>query len=448
MSGIAEVLLTMGHRVSGSDAHAGDVTRRLETLGARVFVGHDAEQVEPGVDVVVISSAVKFSNPEIVRARELKIPVIPRAEMLAELMRMKFGIAVGGSHGKTTTTSLVGAILARAGMDPTLVIGGKVHALGSNARLGQGELLVAEADESDGSFLLLSPTIAVITNIDPEHLDYYGDLDRERAAFAEFANRVPFYGRAVVCLDDVNVRAILPQIRKRFVTYGISPEAEWVATDIAVRGMQTEFTAHRAGRTLGAVCVRLPGRHYAANALAAIAVGAELDVPFDQAREALAEFGGIHRRFEVCGEAAGVMVVSDYAHHPTEIAATIAAAREGLARRIAVVFQPHRFTRTRDLFEEFLSAFDGADSVVLTEIYPAGESPIDGVSAKALYKAMRRRGHVEVHYEGDRGAVLQRVLPLLRPGDVVLVLGAGNIYELGADLVSALGGQGVAPTVQ
>jgi UDP-N-acetylmuramate--alanine ligase len=448
MSGIADILLTMGYAVSGSDLHASETTRSLAARGAQVFAGHDAAHVAPDVDAVVISSAVNFSNPEVLRARQLNIPVIPRAEMLAELMRLKFGIAVAGSHGKTTTTSLIGAILARAGLDPTLVIGGKVRALQSNARLGQGELLVAEADESDGSFLLLSPAIAVVTNIDPEHLDHYGDLEREKAAFAEFINRVPFYGRAVLCLDSVNLRALLPQVRKRVVTYGLSADAEWMATDLAVRGMETHFCAHRSGVRLGEVTVRMPGRHHAANALAALAVAAELEVPFAAARDALAEFGGVHRRFEVCGESAGILVVSDYGHHPAEIRATIAAAREGFDRRLVVVFQPHRFTRTRDLFDDFQSAFDEADTVLLTEIYGAGEAPIPGVTAEALVRAMRRRGHVDLHYEPVVTAVVAAVQRIVQPGDLVLVLGAGNVHDVGAQLVAALGGQAPAETVQ
>jgi UDP-N-acetylmuramate--alanine ligase len=342
---------------------------------------------------------------------------------------------------------LIGAILARAGLDPTMVIGGKVRALGSNARLGQGELLVAEADESDGSFLLLSPAIAVVTNIDPEHLDYYGDLEREKTAFVDFVNRVPFYGRAVLCLDHVNVRAILPRIRKRFVTYGTSPDADWVATDISVRGMGTTLDVSHGGQRLGRLTVRMPGRHHAINALAAVAVAAELDVPFSVAQDALAEFGGIHRRFEVCGEGGGVLVVSDYAHHPAEIRATIAAAREGFGRRLVVVFQPHRYTRTRDLFDEFLSAFDGADTLLLTEIYAAGEAPIPGVTSEALYQALRRRGHVDVHYQPARQTQVAATLLLLQDGDLALVLGAGNIHELGTSLVAALSGHELTTTV-
>ncbi|MFQ5667235.1 MAG: UDP-N-acetylmuramate--L-alanine ligase [Candidatus Binatia bacterium] len=448
MSGIAEVLLNLGHHISGSDCIESEATRRLAQLGAQVTYGHHTETVHSGVDVVVISSAVKYSNPEVVQARALKIPVIPRAEMLAELMRMKCGIAVAGTHGKTTTTSLVAAILAYAGLDPTVVIGGKVHALGSSAQLGKGELMVAEADESDGTFLLLSPTMAVVTNIDPEHLDYYGDMDRVRSAYLEFINRVPFFGTAVLCLDDVTIRALLPQVRKRVVTYGTSPDADFIARDISVCGMETRFHVERTGTVLGELMVRLPGRHQALNALAALAVAAELDVSFDTARRALAKFGGIHRRFEVCGEAGGIMVVSDYGHHPAEIRATLAAAREGFGRRIVVLFQPHRYTRTRDLFGEFLNAFDAADHLLLTEIYPAGEEPIEGLSADMLYYALRRRGHLDVTYVPDWHDLAHAVQPLLRPGDFVVVLGAGPVHEVSESLVRTLSGGQPAFTMQ
>jgi UDP-N-acetylmuramate--alanine ligase len=448
MSGIAEVLLTLGHRVSGSDICESEVTRRLARLGTRVTYGHSETAITEGIDVVVISSAVKYSNPEVVRARALKIPVIPRAEMLAELMRLKFGIAVAGTHGKTTTTSLVATVLARAGFDPTMVVGGRLHAVGSNARLGQGELLVAEADESDGTFLLLSPTIVVVTNIDPEHLDYYGDMDRVRAAYLEFINRVPFYGAAVLCLDDVNVRALLPQVRKRAITYGTTADADYVARDLGVVGMETTFVVERAGQDLGAVSLPLPGRHQALNSLAAMAVGGELGVPFETVRAALAEFGGIHRRFEMCGQAEGVTVISDYGHHPAEIRATLAAAREGFGRRLVVLFQPHRYTRTRDLFSEFLDAFDAADHLVLTDIYPAGEEPIEGLSGDMLFWALKRRGHLEVTYVPQRDDLVESVKPMLCKGDLVIVLGAGNIHAVAGDLVRALGGSQGTWTMQ
>jgi len=440
MSGIAEVLLTLGHQVSGSDITASPTTRRLADLGAHITLGHSADAVPPGVDVVVISSAVRYANPEVMRARELKIPVIPRAEMLAELMRLKWGIAVAGTHGKTTTTSLIAAILRRAGLDPTVVIGGRVHSMGTNAQAGQGELMVTEADESDGTFLLLSPAIAVITNIDPEHLDFYGDMDRVKSAYIEFANRVPFYGAAVVCLDHVTVRALVPQMRKRVITYGTSPEADFVASNVSVIGMSTRFDVVAHGEDLGELTVRMPGRHHALNALAATAVAMQLDVSLSAIRDALAEFGGIHRRFEVCGEAGGVLVVSDYGHHPEEIRATIAAAREGFGRRLVVVFQPHRYTRTRDLFGDFLEAFDAADELVLTEVYAAGESPIEGVTGEVLYWALRRRGHLEATYVPEREHLVAEVQGRVRAGDLVLVLGAGDIHEIGEQLVRALAG--------
>ena len=448
MSGIAEVLLTLGHRVSGSDMAESDATRRLTARGAVVTYGHRADVVTPDVDVVVISSAVKYSNPEVAQARALKIPVIPRAEMLAELMRLKYGIAVAGTHGKTTTTSLIAAILARAGLDPTTVIGGKVHGMGTNARLGQGELLVAEADESDGTFLMLSPVIAVVTNIDPEHLDYYGDMDRVRAAFLEFMNRVPFYGVSVLCLDSVNVRSLLPQVRKRVITYGTTDDCEYVARDLCVIGMETMCEVVRNGEVLGTLRLRLPGRHHALNAVAAIAVAEQLGVPFETAVEALGEFGGIHRRFELCGEAGGVMVISDYGHHPTEIRATLAAAREGFGRRLVVVFQPHRFTRTRDLFGEFLDAFDDADHLVLTDIYGAGEEPVDGLNGEVLFWALKRRGHLEVSYVPRREDLIGELRPLLQVGDMVVVLGAGNIHGIAEELVHSLVGPQATWTVQ
>jgi UDP-N-acetylmuramate--alanine ligase len=448
MSGIAEVSLTLGHRVSGSDVHETEITRRLGHLGATITYGHHADSVTAGIDAVVISSAVKYSNPEVVRARELKIPVIPRAEMLAELMRLKYGIAVAGSHGKTTTTSLIATILARAGLDPTTVIGGVLHSMGTNARLGQGEVMVAEADESDGSFLLLSPTIAVVTNVDPEHLDYYGDMDRMRSAFLEFMNRVPFYGVSVLCLDNVNVRALVPQVRKRVITYGTTSDADYVARDLCVVGMETIFEAVRGETLLGTVRLRLPGRHHALNALAAIAVATEVGVDFETAREALADFGGIHRRFELCGEAGGVTVISDYGHHPEEIRSTLAAAREGFGRRLVAVFQPHRYTRTRDLFGEFLDAFDAADQLILTDIYAAGEDPVDGLTGDVLFWALKRRGHLDVQYVARREDLVPEILPLLRVGDLVVVLGAGNIHAFAEELVRSLAGSQSTWTVQ
>jgi UDP-N-acetylmuramate--alanine ligase len=438
MSGIAEVLLNMGYSVTGTDQAESETTRRLARLGASVLIGHSHEHVTTGIDVVVISSAVKMSNPEVARARELRIPVIPRAEMLAELMRMKYGVAVAGTHGKTTTTSFIADVLARAGLDPTVVIGGKLRALGTNARLGQGKILVAEADESDGSFLMLSPTVAVVTNIDPEHLDHFGTIESVEQAFLEFIHRVPFYGRAVLCLDHPRVRALLPQVRKPYVTYGTTPEADWVASNITVEGLNTRFEVRHGNLHHGPVVLQMPGRHYALNALAAAIAACEVGVPFNTVREALAQFGGIHRRFEVLGEINNILVVDDYGHHPEEVRATLRAAREGFQRRLVVAFQPHRYSRTRDLFNDFLSAFDDAERLFVTEIYPAGEDRIEGVSGDALYQALRRRGHLDVEYRASRESLEAALLDTIRPGDLLIVLGAGDIYKVGEEILQTL----------
>jgi UDP-N-acetylmuramate--alanine ligase len=438
MSGIAEVLLALGCSVSGSDLARTDLTDRLERLGARISYGHDRDNVLPGVDAVVISSAVKFANPEVARARDLHIPVIPRAEMLAELMRMKSGLAVAGTHGKTTTTSLIAAVLWEADLDPTVIIGGKVHALGSSARSGLGEILVAEADESDGTFLMLTPTIAVVTNIDPEHLDHYGTVERAEEAFLEFVNRVPFYGLAVLCIDSVRVRALLPHVRKRFVTYGLSSDAEVSARDLVVEGLTTRFVVTRNGEDLGPVEIGMPGRHVAQNVLATVAAAAEVGVPFATVVQAMASFSGIHRRFEVRGTVRGVTVVDDYGHHPEEIRVTLRAAREGLDRRLLVAFQPHRFTRTRDLFNDFLDAFDDADVLFLTDIYPAGEEPIPDVNAAALGRALQHRGHADVRTVPARTDLPAEIAREARDGDVVMLLGAGDIIKVGTELLAQL----------
>ncbi|HUE40181.1 MAG TPA: UDP-N-acetylmuramate--L-alanine ligase [Candidatus Binatia bacterium] len=439
MSGIAEVLLNMGYVVSGSDLAESESTRRLTRLGAAIAIGHVPRNVGEGIDVVVISSAVKMSNPEVARARELRIPVIARAEMLAELMRMKLGIAVAGTHGKTTTTSFIAEVLARAGLDPTVVIGGKLRALGTNARLGQGKLLVAEADESDGSFLMLSPTVAVVTNIDPEHLDHFGTIEEVESAFLSFVHRVPFYGRAILCLDHPRVRAMLPNVRKPYVTYGTSPDADWVASNVVVDGLVTRFDVRNGDTDYGCVELQMPGRHYALNALAAAIAACEVGVSFATVREALAQFGGIHRRFEVLGEASNILVVDDYGHHPEEVRATLRAAREGFARRrLIVAFQPHRFSRTRDLFDDFLTAFDDADKLFLTEIYAAGEERIEGVSGELLFQALKRRGHLDVEYRPTREAIAAALLDALRPGDLLVVLGAGDITKTGEEVMQKL----------
>ena len=438
MSGIAEVLLNLGYAVTGSDLHESEVTERLRKLGAQVFVGHQEDNLAADPSVVVISTAVKYSNPEVLEARRRHIPVIPRAEMLAELMRMKYGVAVAGSHGKTTTTSMIAAVLSTAGLDPTMVIGGRVHMLGTNAKMGQGAILVAEADESDGSFLLLSPTIAVITNIDREHMDFHQTMERLNESFLDFINKIPFYGLAVLCLDNAHVRALLPKVRKRFATYGLSSDADFSAQDLQMKPTGVEYTVLHHEKPLGKLRLHLPGRHSASNALAAVAVGHELEIPFSRVAEALDGFTGIHRRFEIKGEPRGITIIDDYGHHPAEIQATIEAIHDSWKRPLIVIFQPHRFSRTQDLFDDFLTAFEGADRLVLTEIYAAGEDPIEGVTSEALYQGIKRRGHMEVDFIPDKGQIVKQLVGKLNPGDIVLTLGAGDVYKVGEALVEAL----------
>ncbi|HEV2169380.1 MAG TPA: UDP-N-acetylmuramate--L-alanine ligase, partial [Candidatus Binatus sp.] len=392
-----------------------------------------------GIDAVVISSAVKFSNPEVARAREMKIPVIARAEMLGELLRMaKLGVAVAGTHGKTTTTGLIALIMEEANLDPTVAVGGNIRNTGSNVRLGRGDFMVAEADESDASFLLLIPTIAVVTNIDPEHLDHYGTMDKVREAFADFVNRVPFYGVAVLGIDNVNVRGLMASIRKPMVTYGVAPDADLRAENIVIDGLSTRFEVIRKGESLGRVTIPTPGVHVALNSLAAIAVAMEVGISFETASAALAKFGGISRRFEIKGEAAGRIVLDDYAHHPAEVRATLAAVRASFKRRVVAVFQPHRYTRLRDLFDDFLSAFDDADVLYLFDVYPAGEEPIADVSSRRLYEALRARGHLDVHYLGAEEDPAGRIAAGSRDSDVIATLGAGDIYKVGGEILNAL----------
>ncbi|MFQ5683662.1 MAG: UDP-N-acetylmuramate--L-alanine ligase [Candidatus Binatia bacterium] len=438
MSGIAEVLLNLGYSVTGSDLRESKTTQRLRSLGAQIFIGHGEANLSGNPSVVVISTAVKFTNSEVLEARRRSIPVIPRAEMLAELMRMKYGLAVAGSHGKTTTTSMIATILSATGLDPTMVIGGRVRSLGSSAKMGQGELLVAEADESDGTFLLLSPTIAVVTNIDREHMDFYQTMDRLMKSFLTFINKVPFYGVAVLCLDHPNVRALLPKVKKRFVTYGFSPEADFCARDFQVKAMEIQFSVWQHSKPLGELQLHLPGRHSATNALAAVAVAQELEIPFSSVASSLASFSGIHRRFEIKGDLKGIIVIDDYGHHPVEIQTTLRAIREGWNRPLTVIFQPHRHSRTRDLFDDFASSFDGADRLILTEIYEAGEEPIPGISGETLYQAIKRRGHLEVKFISDKREIAKRLLPSLREGEMVLTLGAGDIYKVGEEIVQRL----------
>jgi UDP-N-acetylmuramate--alanine ligase len=442
MCGLAELLHNQGYRVSGSDLREGPTVARLRSLGVEIAIGHEAAHVG-SADVVVYSSAVRPGNPELVEADRRKIPVIPRAEMLAELMRLQHGIAVAGTHGKTTTTSLVAHVLDQAGLDPTAVIGGRVLAPGTDptgARIGRGRFLVAEADESDGSFLRLAPVVAVITNIDPEHLEHYGSIAALHDAFVRFANQVPFWGVAVLCLDHPGVQAILPRTTRRTTTYGFAHQADFVATDVETVGWGMRFEARHRGEKLGTVRLRIPGRHNVANALATLAVALEVDVPFATAAEALESFVGIERRFESKGEARGVRVVDDYGHHPAEIRATLGAARGLHDGRIVVVFQPHRYTRTRDLFDEFATAFIDADVLFLTGIYAAGEEAIPGIEASALAEAARAHGHRDVRFVADLDSLAGAVADESRPGDLVVTLGAGNVHTVGPALLRILEG--------
>lgn len=440
MSGIAELCLRLGFAVSGCDQKESATTQRLKSLGAAIDTGHHPGHLGPALDAVVISSAVKFSNPEVSRARDMKIPVIPRAEMLGELLRMaRVGVAVAGTHGKTTTTALAGLIMEEAGLDPTVAIGGNLRSRGTNVRLGRGEFMVAEADESDASFLILLPTIAIVTNIDPEHLDHYGTIERVREAFLSFINRIPFYGAAVLGIDSANVRGLLPSVRKPVITYGVAPDADLRAENIAIDGLSTRFDVIRKGERLGAVTIPAPGRHVAMNSLAAIAVALEIGIDFAAAARALGAFSGISRRFEIKGEADGRIVIDDYAHHPEEVKATLAAARGAFKRRIVAVFQPHRYTRLRDLFDEFLAAFDGADVLYLIDLYSAGEDAIAEVNSRRLYDALQARGHLEVRYAGALEGAAQRIAEGSAPGDLIVTLGAGDIYKLGDELLAHLG---------
>ncbi len=435
MSGIAEILLSLGYAVSGSDLRRSPATDRLASLGARVDEGHAAEHVT-GAHVVVTSTAVKADNPEVAEARRAGVPVIPRAEMLAELMRLKYGVAVAGSHGKTTTTSMVAAVLDHGGLDPTVVVGGRLQHLGSGARLGKGEFLVAEADESDRSFLKLTPTIAVVTNIDREHLDTYRDLADVQEAFLGFVNKVPFYGTAVLCLDDGPIQDILPRVERRAVTYGLSPQASVSARDVRLDPTGSSYTASAGGESLGTVSLAVPGAHNVVNSLAALAVGLDLGVSFDGARAGLQSFSGVDRRFQSRGEAGGILVIDDYGHHPTEIRATLETLRTRAgARRTVVLFQPHRYTRTHALWDEFCRAFHMADRVLVTDVYPAGEEPIAGVTAELLSAAIGERGHRNVAYAGDLKAAAARLAEEAREGDVVLTLGAGSVWTAGDHLL-------------
>ena len=439
MSGIAEVLLALGYAVSGSDVKASAVTERLSSLGCKIFNGHEAEHVR-GAQVLVVSSAIRPDNPEIVEARKLKIPVIPRAEMLAELMRLKYGIAVAGAHGKTTATSLVASVLAAAGLDPTFVVGGRVNAAGANARAGQGDYMVVEADESDRSFLLLAPVVAVVTTIDREHLDQYDSLEEIQSVFLEFVNRVPFYGAVVLCLDEPNVQAILPGVKRPIITYGTSGQADLVISEVELAGPESRFRLTYHGEDLG--FFRLPsppGIHNVRNAAAAAAVALHLNIPADLIRQGFEKFAGVGRRFEIKGTFGGVTLVDDYGHHPAEIRATLEAARGCGYKRLLVLFQPHRYTRTKHLWDEFCRAFNQADVLFVSEIYPAGESPIEGVTGQKLAEAISAAGHKNAIFTGTLQNGIDAVLREAQPGDAVLAIGAGNVNRSLDELAFLLG---------
>jgi UDP-N-acetylmuramate--alanine ligase len=438
MSGIAEVLLNLGYEISGSDLKLSPTTERLARLGARISEGHAAAHVS-GAKAVVVSSAVDAKNPELMEARRLQIPVIPRGELLAELMRLKYGIAIAGSHGKTTTTSMTATVLNVAGLDPTVVVGGKVGAMGgSNARVGHSDFLVVESDESDGSFLKLSPILAVVTNVDREHLDHYASIDEIRAAFLEFIQRVPFYGAAILCLDDENVQQLLPSVNRRSITYGRSHQAVLTIPEADCRPFESFFSVRMRGHDLGRFHLHVPGVHNVLNATAAIAVGLELEIKLDAIREGIAAFTGVDRRFQIRGEARGVTVIDDYGHHPTEIRATLAAAQLCKFHRIHAVFQPHRYTRTQHLMDEFAKSFHQADVVYVLDIYAASEQPIEGVTGRILADRIRDFGHRSVEYTGTIERTVEMVVARVRDKDVVLTLGAGNVWQAGEMVLETL----------
>lgn len=433
MSGIAEILLDEGFVVSGSDRNLSEVTERLERLGAEIREGHRPENVGPDVDALVYSSAVPLDNGEVLEAVRRKIPVIRRAEMLAEVMRLKYGIGIAGTHGKTTTTSMIGLILLEGGLDPTVIVGGKLSGLGgTNARLGHGDFIVVEADEFDRSFLSITPTIAVLTTLETDHLDCYRDLEDIKSAFIQFAMKVPFYGFIVLCLDEPALQDIMPQLnRKKMITYGLTPQADIEAVDLRQKDNTTEFTVIRHGEDLGRITLQMPGRHNVQNALASIAVGLELGVPFDNVRSGIEKFTGVNRRWEKKGEQDGVIVYDDYAHHPTECRATLSGVKEGWRRRVVCVFQPHLYSRTRDFYEEFGKAFLLADVLVVTDVYPAREEPIQGVTGELIANAAKQYGHKDVHYVPDKREIPEVLKRLVRNNDIVITMGAGDIWKYG-----------------
>jgi UDP-N-acetylmuramate--alanine ligase len=437
MSGIAEILNDEGFAVTGSDRAASENTERLQVLGVSVMIGHDPRNLGPDVDALVYSSAVGSDNPEVVEAHRRKIPVIRRAEMLAEVMRLKYGIGIAGTHGKTTTTSMVSLVLMEGGIDPTVIVGGRLRGLaGSNARLGKGEFIVVEADEFDRSFLSITPTIAVLTSLETDHLDCYRDLDDIKSAFIQFAGKVPFYGFVVLCLDEPALQDIMPKIKKKIVTYGLNGQADLQAVDIVHRQNMMKFTVLSNGKELGGIELQIPGVHNVQNALAATAVGLELHVPFSKVKAGIEKFTGVFRRWEVKAELDGITVIDDYAHHPTEIKATLAGAKAGWRRRTVCVFQPHLYSRTRDFYDEFGRAFFNADVLIVTDVYPAREEPIQGVTGELIANAAKEYGHKQVHYVPEKKDVPGYLMTITRPGDMVITMGAGDIWKFGEQFIS------------
>lgn len=437
MNGIAEVLLNLGYRVSGSDIQETEVIRRLRKMGGQITIGHSPSNIK-NAQVVVVSSAISPDNEEVLAAKKASIPVIKRAEMLAELMRLKYGIAIAGAHGKTTTTSIIASIMATAGLDPTVVIGGRLNSLGSNAKLGQGEFLVAEADESDGSFLKLSPTIGVVTNIDAEHLDYYKNLELVEKTFLDFINKVPFYGIAILCADDERIRRLLPFVEKRYLTYGVYEKADIYAFSISTQEGKSVFRVTYKGIDMGEFFLPLPGVHNVSNALASIGVAIELEISIEDVKKALQEFSGVERRFQIIGkiekEGKDILIVDDYGHHPSEIKATLSAAKDGWGRRTVVIFQPHRYTRLYYLMQEFATAFDKADELIITDIYSAGEKPINNITGEKLCSVIKQQGHRSVSYMPDKKSIVKHLKETMQPGDMIITLGAGDIWKAGREI--------------
>ncbi len=440
MSGIAEILIDQGFKVSGSDRALSDVTERLHSLGAAIYEGHKAENLAADVDTLVYSSAVVLDNPEVIEAQRRKIPIVRRAEMLAEVMRLKYGIGIAGTHGKTTTTSMVSLVLMEGGFDPTVIVGGKLSGLGgTNARLGKGDFIVVEADEFDRSFLSITPTIAVLTTLETDHLDCYRDLEDIKGAFIQFANKVPFYGFVVLCLDEPALQDIMPQlIKKKLLTYGLTPQADIQAIDIRHKENTSTFTVVRGFEDIGQITLQLPGKHNIQNALAAIAVGLQLGVSFAKVKSGIEKFTGVYRRWEKKGEVNGITVYDDYAHHPTECRATLSGVKSGWRRRVVCMFQPHLFSRTRDFYEEFGKAFLLADVLVVTDVYPAREEPIQGVTGELITNAAKQYGHKDVHYVRDKKDIPAYLKKITRSGDIVITMGAGDIWKFGEEFLKAI----------